>query len=348
VSSEVIGRSAQPSEPARAPGQAGSEYAELSRTVQAAGLLRRRPAYYSVKITVNLILMAGGWAVFALLGRSWWQLLVAAFLAVMATQIAFIGHDAGHRQVCRSRRGAELIGRIHGNLLTGLSFGWWTTRHNRHHAHPNTEGRDPDIKSAVLAFTPGQAEVRRGAAGWLARHQAWMFFPMLLLEGINLHAAGIRALGRRRGLRTRLAEAALLTVHFGGYLTAVFLVLSPVQAVVFIAVQQAVFGVYMGSSFAPNHKGMPILGRDQKLDYLRIQVLTSRNIRGSWLIDLALGGLNYQIEHHLFPSMPRPALRHAQASVRAFCAERGIPYCETSFAGSYAQVLRHLAAVGAG
>jgi fatty acid desaturase len=348
VSSEVIGRSAQPSGPARAAGQAGSEYAELSRTVQAAGLLRRRPAYYSVKITVNLVLMAGGWAVFALLGRSWWQLLVAAFLAVMATQVAFIGHDAGHRQVCGSRRGAVLIGRIHGNLLTGLSFGWWTARHNKHHAHPNTEGRDPDIKSAVLAFSPAQAEVRRGAAGWLARHQAWMFFPMLLLEGINLHAAGIRALGRRRGLRARLTEAALLIVHFGGYLTAVFLVLSPVQAVVFIAVQQAVFGVYMGSSFAPNHKGMPILGRDQKLDYLRIQVLTSRNIRGSWLVDLALGGLNYQIEHHLFPSMPRPALRHAQASVRAFCAERDIPYCETSFAGSYAQVLRHLAAVGAG
>jgi len=170
---------------------------------------------------------------------------------------------------------------------------------------------------------------------------------MLLLEGFNLQVAGIRALGRRRGLRVRLAEAALLAVHFGCYLTAVFLVLSPVRAVVFIAIQQALFGVYMGSSFAPNHKGMPILSRDQKLDYLRSQVLTSRNIRGSWLVDLTLGGLNYQIEHHLFPSMPRPALRRAQEPVRAFCAERDIPYCETSLAGSYAQVLRHLAAAGA-
>ncbi|HEU5416291.1 MAG TPA: acyl-CoA desaturase [Streptosporangiaceae bacterium] len=349
MSSEVIGRSAQSSGPSGpAEGQAGSEYAELSRAVRAAGLLRRRPAYYSVRITVNLVLMAGGWAAFALLGSTWWQLLVAAFLAIMATQIAFIGHDAGHRQVCGSKRGDDLIGRIHGNLLTGLSFGWWTARHNRHHAHPNTEGRDPDIKSAVLAFTPGQAGVRRGAAGWLARHQAWLFFPMLLLEGVNLHVAGIRALGRRRGIRVRLAEAALLAVHFGAYLTAVFLVLSPLQALVFIAVQQAAFGVYMGSSFAPNHKGMPIFAPGQKLGYLRSQVLTSRNIRGNWLTDLALGGLNYQIEHHLFPSMPRPALRHAQASVRAFCAERGIPYCETSLIGSYAQVLRHLAAVGAG
>jgi fatty acid desaturase len=348
VSPEVIGRSAQsPALPGPAEVEAGSEYAELSRVVRAAGLLRRRPAYYSIRISANLTLMAGGWAAFALLGHSWWQLLVAAFLAIMATQIAFIGHDAGHRQVCRSKRGGDLLGRIHGNLLTGLSYGWWTARHNRHHAHPNTEGRDPDIASAVLAFSPGQASARRGAAAWLARHQAWLFFPMLLLEGVNLHVAGIRALGRRRGSGVRLTEAALLTVHFGAYLTAVFLVLSPLQALVFIAVQQSVFGVYMGSSFAPNHKGMPILGPDQKLGYLRSQILTSRNIRGNWFTDLALGGLNYQIEHHLFPSMPRPALRRAQAPVRAFCAERGIPYSETSLTGSYTQVLRHLAAVGA-
>jgi fatty acid desaturase len=329
------------------PGRAGSDFAELSRAVRAAGLLRRRPAYYSIKIGVNLILVAGGWTAFAFLGQTWWELLVAAFLAIMATQLAFIGHDAGHRQVCSSKRGDDLIGRIHGNLLTGLSYGWWTSRHNRHHAHPNQEGRDPDIASAVLAFSPEQAGARRGAAAWLARHQAWLFFPMLLLEGINLHVASIRALGRRRGTRVRLTEAALLAVHFGGYLTAVFLVLSPLRALAFIAVQQAVFGIYMGSSFAPNHKGMPILGRDQKVDFLRSQVLTSRNIRGHWLTDLALGGLNYQIEHHLFPSMPRPTLRRAQASVRAFCAEHDIPYCETSLVNSYAQVLRHLAAVGA-
>jgi fatty acid desaturase len=274
-------------------------------------------------------------------------LLVAVFLAVMATQVAFVGHDAGHRQVCGSRRGAGLIGRIHGNLLTGLSYGWWTARHNRHHAHPNQEGRDPDIASMVLAFTPAQARARRGAAAWLARHQAWLFFPMLLLEGINLHVAGVRALARRRGTSVRLAEAALLALHFGSYLGAVFVVLAPLHALAFIAVQQAVFGLYMGSSFAPNHKGMMVLGRDEKPDYLRSQVLTSRNIRGNWLTDLLLGGLNYQIEHHLFPSMPRPSLRHAQAPVRAFCAAHGIPYCETSLLSSYATVLRHLHAAGA-
>src|ERR1022692_1990664 len=155
----------------------GSDYAELSRAVRGAGLLRRRPAYYSIKITVNLILFVGGWTVFGFLGRSWWQLLVAVFLAVVFTQLAFIGHDAGHRQVSGSRRANDLIGRVHGNLLTGLSYGWWTSKHNRHHAHPNQVGRDPDIGGGAVAFTPEQARARGAMGSWLAGYQAWLFFP---------------------------------------------------------------------------------------------------------------------------------------------------------------------------
>jgi fatty acid desaturase len=324
----------------------GSDYAELSRRVKQAGLLQRRPAYYSIKIGVNLFLLAGGWAVFAVLGRSWWQMLVAVFLAVMFTQTAFIGHDAGHRQISGSKRADDLIGRIHGNLLIGLSYGWWISKHNRHHAHPNQADRDPDIAGRAIAFTPEQARARHGMGAWLARYQAPLFFPMLLLEGLHLHVAGVRALLTRCGAKAKAAEAGLLAAHIGGYLAALFLVLSPPQAVVFLVLQQGLFGIYMGCSFAPNHKGMPVLAKGEKVDFLRRQVLTSRNIRGGWLTDLALGGLNYQIEHHLFPSMPRPSLRHAQAPVRAFCAQRGIPYCQTGLLASYTQVLRHLHTAG--
>jgi len=296
---------------------------------------------------VNLLLLAGGWTAFALLGRSWWQMIVGVFLGIMFTQTGFIGHDAGHRQISGSRRIDSLIGRIHGNLLIGLSYGWWISKHNRHHAHPNQAGRDPDIAGRAIALTADQSRARRGAGIWLARHQAWLFFPMLLLEGLNLHVAGVRAMTRHRATPVKVGEAGLLAAHIAGYLAAVFLVLSPLQAVAFIAVHQGLFGVYLGSSFAPNHKGMPVFAEGDNVDFLRRQVLTSRNVRGNWLTDFALGGLNYQIEHHLFPSMPRPNLRHAQAPVRAFCAEHGIPYARTGLLASYAQVLRHLDATGA-
>ena len=121
-----------------------------------------------------------------------------------------------------------------------------------------------------------------------------------------------------------------------------FLVLNPWQALAFIAIHQAVFGFYMGCSFAPNHTGMPPLTPAEEQDYLRRQVLTSRNVRGGRFVDLLLGGLNYQVEHHLFPSMPRPNLRRAQRVVAAFCGEHGIRYVETGLLDSYRQVLRHL------
>ena len=168
---------------------------------------------------------------------------------------------------------------------------------------------------------------------------------MLLLEGLNLHVAGLLAL-RERPPKARWLESALLALHLAGYVAVVLLVLSPLQAMVFIAVQQGVFGFYMGCSFAPNHKGMPILAPGEEPDFLRRQVLTSRNVRGGRLVDFVLGGLNYQIEHHLFPSMPRPNLRRAQVLVRQFCREHRISYTETSLVQSYAISLRHLHTAG--
>src|SRR6185437_872829 len=120
-----------------------------------------------------------------------------------------------------------------------------------------------------------------------------------------------------------------LAVRIIGYLGLVLWVLSPDKAAVFLAVQLGLFGVYMGMSFAPNHKGMPLVPQGAKLDFLRRQVLMSRNIRGNRTLDFLMGGLNYQIEHHLFPSMPRPHLRRAAPTIRAFCDEYGVDSTET-------------------
>jgi fatty acid desaturase len=138
----------------------------------------------------------------------------------------------------------------------------------------------------------------------------------------------------------------LLAGHGAAYLAALFLVLSPWQALAFLAIQQGLFGLYMGASFAPNHKGMPIIPTNSKTDFLRRQVLTSRNIRGGRITDFIFGGLNYQIEHHLFPSMPRPNLRRAQALIRSYCHSHDVAYREDSLPASYAQTLRHLRSVG--
>ncbi|MGI8814991.1 MAG: fatty acid desaturase family protein [Pseudonocardia sp.] len=328
----------------------GSDYAQLLRQVKAAGLLDRARGYYRWRIGITVGSWAAGWVVFALLGASWWQLAVAVWLAAAFAQLGFLGHEAGHRQVYTSRRANDLLGLVCGNLLIGLSFGWWVDKHNRHHAHPNQIDADPDIAGAGIAFTPGQAAARHSRPGrWLARHQGALFFPMLLLEGFDLHLSSVRALVGRRAERTRdwWVESVLLAGHIGGYLAAVFLVLPPGQAVAFIAVHQGLLGVYLGCTFAPSHKGMPLMEPGEQLGFLERQVYTSRNILGGRWLDLAMGGLNLQIEHHLFPSMPNHTLRQAVPLVRAFCANHDLTYHESSLFGSYATVLRYLRCVGA-
>ncbi|GAB2584027.1 acyl-CoA desaturase [Streptomyces capparidis] len=324
----------------------GSDFAALSRRVAAAGLLRRRPGYYAARIGGVGALYAGTWTAFALLGDSWWQLLLAAVLGVVFAQVALVAHDLAHRQVFRLRRPSETAGRIAGNLCVGMSYGWWQDKHTRHHANPNHEDLDPDLEPDFLVWSARQARAARGPARWIGARQAYWFFPLLLLEGVNLHVAGVKALFRR-SLRRRGTEALLLGVHAAGYAAALLLVLPPGKALLFLVVHQAVFGVYLGCAFAPNHTGMPTLTGDDRPDFLRRQVLTSRNISGGRLTDLALGGLNHQIEHHLFPSMPTPHLRRARPIVQAYCAELGVAYTETGLLASYGQALRHLHAAGA-
>jgi fatty acid desaturase len=321
------------------PPRSASDFAELGRRINAAGLLRRRPAYYAARLGLVSLAVIGGWTAFFLVGASWWTLAVAAFLAVVFAQVALVAHDLAHRQVFRTNTPSARAGMIAGNLVIGMSYGYWMDKHTKHHANPNHDDLDPDVGPGVLVWS---REAARGK-GFLTRYQAWFFFPLLTLLGLSLKRESIRAL-RNGTVKRRGLEAGLLAAHLVFYAGALLLVLSPLQALAFFVVHQALFGVYLGLTFAPNHKGMP--HPDGTEDFFRKQVLTSRNVRGSRFVDAALGGLNYQIEHHLFPAMPTPNLRKAQPIVQNYCAEIGVSYEVTGLLDSYGQALRHLHAVG--
>ena len=263
------------------------EYTQLSRQVKQAGLLDRRRGWYGARIGVNLALLAAGWAAFAVLGESWWQLVTAAYLAVVFTQLAFVGHDAGHRQLFRSRRANDRVGLLHANLLVGVSFDWWVGKHNRHHTNPNHEDLDPDISITALAFTPTRPAPGTGWSGCWPVTRRGCSSPCCWRRPTCIWPASRRS--SWAGAGPTPSRGCCWVAHVAGYLAALVWVLSPLQAVAFVVVQQGLFGLYLGCSFAPNHKGMPTLTDADELDFLRRQVLTSRNVRGSWLVDLVLG-----------------------------------------------------------
>jgi fatty acid desaturase len=196
-----------------------SRYTDLIRTVHEAGLIERNRRYYAIQIGTHIAAFFGIWVAFFALGDSWFQLLLAAALGVIVTQFGFLGHDAAHRQMFTSSTWNAWTARILAGAFAGLSFAWWRTKHNRHHKGPNHEGYDPDIGPGTIAFTPGiVAERTTGFAGWLVKHQGWLFFPLLTLEGLNLHAESIRAtLDKQSSQPWRRLELVLVVTRLSVY-----------------------------------------------------------------------------------------------------------------------------------
>ncbi|WP_328322716.1 acyl-CoA desaturase [Kribbella sp. NBC_00382] len=324
-----------------------SLYSDLLHTVRDLGLLRRRYTYYWTRIGLVLAALGGVITGFILLGDSWFQLLMAGALALILVQVAFLSHDSAHRQIFHSAAWNDWTARLLAGGLAGMSITWWKNKHSKHHNAPNQLGKDPDIAIGVVAFTPDHAAKRkRGFMKWYQDRQGWLFFPLLTLEGLSLHVSSLQHLFRRGATKVERVEAAVVVSRLGLYVTALYVVLPLGKASAFLGLQLAVFGVCLGGSFAPNHKGMPLVPATMKIDFLRRQVLMSRNIRGGVLTDFAMGGLNYQIEHHLFPSMPRPTLRQVQPIVREYCQLHGVKYTEVAFLESYKIVVDYLNNVG--
>ncbi|MCK1794594.1 acyl-CoA desaturase [Streptomyces sp. XM4193] len=327
-------------------GQSAS-FAELLRRVKAEGLLDLQPRYYAFKLALNTTLLLAGLAAFFALGASWWTLLVAAWMGFCGGQSSFMWHDAGHKSMVRSKNLANIVGYAHANFVNGISYGWWVNHHNRHHSHPNHLDLDPDIGRRTAIFDTKQYATRTRRQRFIVRYQSTLFFVLLVCELFKMQMTAYRAIARRE-VKQPVLEASLIAARAALYLGLVFWILTPLQAVAFVVVQQACQGVYFGMIFAPNHKGMELRdGEEESLGWLERQVLTSRNIRPSRLMDFLYGGLNYQIEHHLFPAMPQKSLPRARELTMEYCAERGIPYREVGFFRSYREVASFLHKVSA-
>ncbi|MHB8613532.1 MAG: fatty acid desaturase family protein [Candidatus Dormibacteraceae bacterium] len=322
------------------------DYAVLKRRIQDAGLLVKRPAYYALSITTNLVLWTLCLVLVFTVGTIWGQALAAVGLAIMSVQLGFLLHDSGHRQMFNSAGKNAFVGLLMADILLGVSYGWWVQKHNRHHGNPNDVDLDPDIKVGAIAYNDEQAQARRGAGRLAAMYQAYLFFPLTTFLTWSMHVAGFSYLIKEES-RYRRLEFGLLAIHAVVYLGAMVYFLGPWSALMVVLIQKGIGGSYMAAVFAPNHKGMPQTDADSRMDFVRTQVLTARNVRAHPLTDLWYGSLNYQIEHHLFPGMPRLNMRRAQPIIAEFCKERGIAYHETSFLDSYRELLSFLNEIGA-
>ena len=252
--------------------QRNEEYFKLRRLILEHSLLDRQYAYYAVKVSVAFALLIASAAILVVFDSLWVQMLNAALMAGAFSQFAFLGHDSGHRQVFRSVKRNDMLMML-AALVTGMAPSWWRDKHIKHHVSPNQIGQDGDIEIAVFAFTRERALESWGVARFFIRHQAFWFYPMLMFTSYSLLLAGIVFLVQRKEVKHPVLEPIIVACAIAGYLALVFTFLPFWHGVLFIVVHRALTGLHLGSVFAPNHKGMPILAPGTKLDHLRQQVI---------------------------------------------------------------------------
>ena len=332
-----------------------THFAQVLNQVREAGYLAKKPSFYIVRLIAITVIASALWTGAGFLAwsaeqNSWW--LVAAFalvalLGVMSAQYGFIAHEASHRQVFRNNKLNDWTGLVLANLFAGLSYGFWLRKHNKHHQRPNQIGEDPDIAIRVLSFTTESKLAKKGIERWFSDRQGYLFPLLLLFTGFDLLLDSVAGLGRKdRPLGIRVLEFSLMMIRQFAPYVVLAIMFGPLWALAMWFVMMMSFGFFMGAAFAPNHKGMPLIAKDSKLDFFSRQVLTSRNIKGSWLKDNLMGGLNYQVEHHLFPSMARPYLRKAHSIVAEYCRQNDITLVEMNLLASYKVIMQHLNKVG--
>lgn len=321
------------------------DYNDLKKLIVQHSLLQKQAGFYLYKVSLTLGLLAASIAFLLLVKNPYLQLLNAVFMAFASAQVSYLAHDAGHRQIARTAKGNDLLGYFVGNVLTGASFSYWMRNHNLHHAHVNEHDIDPDLNYPMFAFVPEQVPLKKGIWRSVVKYQKYFFFPILLTGALSLKGGSLGYLFKDKP-KTRNLELLLIGIHFIGYFSLVIGTLGA-WAWAFIPIHQGLLGLFLGAVFAPNHKAMPMIDSDDRPDFLRRQVLTARNVKPGAITDFCYGGLNYQIEHHLFPSIPRNRMRELQQIVRTFCEERQVEYYETGTLQSYREILDSLHEVSA-
>ena len=324
------------------PPSAAAGYRVLRDEFKRAGWLDGDPGWYAWRLLGLALLLAASVFLVANAPGALQLSLSALLLAFAFVQTGFVAHDAQHGQILRQRWARRWLSLLAWNLLTGISQGWWQDRHVRHHLQPNVEGMDPDLYP-MLTYSREQALRRRGLPRLIARHQRLFYLPLLACTAFYFRGLSLAWLLKQRP-RAWVLELALLALHHAIYYGLLLYFLSPAAALGFVLLNHVATGWYMGAVFSSNHSAMPLARPGRQF---LSQLHSTRNVATGRFGDFLFGGLKYQIEHHLFPSMPRSRLRQASARVQDFCARHALPYHRCSLRDTWQAIAADLHDTGA-
>mmetsp|Transcript_9998 Transcript_9998/g.26656 ORF Transcript_9998/g.26656 Transcript_9998/m.26656 type:complete len:466 (-) Transcript_9998:170-1567(-) len=320
-------------------------------------------AFYAYKVATNISLLSFAVWLALLTDSLPVQMVAAAVLALFWQQCGWLAHDFLHHQVFKNRVLNNFMGLVVGNIWQGFSVSWWKMKHNHHHAAPNvTEtpaGGDPDIHTYPLLLwseklIEGSAEEIQTLPRFLLSNQRIFYWPILCMARVSWVIQSVlfqvepvwNFVG---GNAWRTLEIATLAVHHAAYLWLIFNLRGGfLHKAIFVALSQALGGLLIGVVFTVGHNAMEVLSPEEMadIDFVRMQVKTTRNIEPTRFNYWFSGGLSHQIEHHIWPTLPRHSLPEAREILMEFCSKYSIDYTSMGLVAGNVEVCKLLAAVG--
>ncbi len=316
------------------------DYLALREQLEKRGLLNKTPWYYAIIISLLTTFFATSWIVFYLVQNTFIRTIIVLILGFLCVHIGFIAHDAGHKAITDKQSINSIIGHITMTFINGISWSYWSDHHNTHHKDPN-HPEDPDANYLITAFDEDQIKKKNRLTRFFVKHQSIFFVPMHLLTTFSMTINSIiHSIKKKRA--TTITEITLLMLHFAFWIALPGFFIGFWNAAMFYTIASFLRSLYFAMVFVPNHVGMPMIKPDAKLSFIEKQTITARNITPSWLKDFIFGGLNYQIEHHLFPNMPRKNLGKSREIVKKFCMNTKLKYEEVGFLKCYKDIFSHV------
>jgi fatty acid desaturase len=265
-------------------------------------------------------------------------------------QGGFVQHDLGHNSGFKHASKYNYPWQIVAfNIMIGASAGWWRGRHNRHHAFPNHEDVDLDMRTLPLFAWDDDQLCRAYQKGLKnVKYQHWYF----TFFGPPLVFILYRVLLTQWLIRTRSwAEIGAVTFYWI-WSAAVLLPKMEYQILPFVIwqlIKLLVSGTYLGWVFALNHTPFPVV-KGKKMNWVEQTCATTQNIvpaseNSPWTqlwLDWFSGHLNYQVEHHLFPGMPRCNYSKLKPLLQPLLKKHDVPYHEANFFQAVGQVFEAL------
>jgi fatty acid desaturase len=320
------------------------DYAELRRQLVAEGFFD--PSMTEVAYRLTEVVLMHVAAYFLIQQGGFLMPLGLLLFGLVQGRCGWLMHEGGHYSMTGNiKLDTNLQIGLYG-IGCGMSAGWWRSQHNRHHATPQKLQHDVDLETLPLMAFHSKVAARVQSPllhAWL-KMQAYLFIPVSCL----LVALGWQfVLHPRYMFRTKkYSELASLAVRYVGIFAVVFAGYTWTQSIAMYLAYMSVGAAYIFTNFALSHTHLPVTNPNEFIHWVEYASNHTTNITSGPICDWWMAYLNFQIEHHLFPSMPQ--FRHPQISprVRALFDKHGLQYDVRDYFPCLGDTLRNLNEVG--